>query len=411
MAEAFHEKLHLIRSKEKVEVRFATLSLEEATAVAEAISANPLLKELDLEASKIGPLRRLEPYLQPREGGGLPQLEALAGGLRGSSVTDLGLRDTYLGDEGVRALALVLRETSIKGLRLDLNGIEVVGAQALAAGLRFSSVTSLFLYHNHLGDEGAKAVAAALSETSIRHLGLGNNQIRVDGVRALVEGVKSSSVSHLNLCLNPVGDEAVKLLTFAETESRLEILGLDQTRIGDAGVRVLAASLRDSSVTELDLSGNYFREEGAQALLEGLRGSPVQLIQLNRVDCSQETVKQIRAAAQANRRAAKARSFVLQMDMQRSENEVTLKFRTLAGSEVAVLTWNLDRPVQELPKAVLTAMRSSGLPLPLRGMSATNLRLVRPEGAILDVTPAAASLALQLGIDVEPRDATGMSSS
>lgn len=277
----FLEKLHRVRTEVTVEEHFQPLSLEEAKAVAEAIQANPRLKTLNFMAS-ICP-----------EGAGprLQQVEALAAGLRGSTVTSLGLDWNHLRDEGVIAVAAVLPETCVQ--RLDLS-------------------------RNFFGEEGARALAAAL---------------------------KSSCVTSLGLFANEMGDL------------------------------------------------------GGKALLEGLRDSSVIDIELDNCDIGDELFSQIQEALKAN----KARSFVLQMEVKESEEKLDLTFRTLAGTVAVALTWSLDSPVQDLPQTVLRSMRSAGFPPAFNGLGTVQLKLLRPDGGLLDVAATAASLAKQLGLEKAPQ--------
>lgn len=341
--EAFEDLLRRIRTEAAVKVYLKTVTLEEAEALAEAIHGNPLLESLDLEDSALGPWQR----------GGLMQVEALAGGLRGSSVTMLGLSNTGLEDAGAKAVAAILKETSLQSLDLEANGIGAAGAHLLAEALKSSSVTSLSLYGNSIGDSGAGALAFALGKTSLELLNLGSN------------------------------------------------------RIGAAGARALAAALKDSNVTGLGLLKNLIGARGGEALLWGLRESPVVELKLSHAfdsDIREETLLRILETLEANKAA---RTFILQMEVRKSENEVHVRFRTLAGTDAAVLQWSLEHPVQDLPKAVLSSMRSSGFQPPFKGLSVFNLRLVRPDGAILDVGKAAAPLAQQLGFSTEPAELAG----
>lgn len=389
------EVLQGLQTRTAVRVCFELLNFEESKLVADAIGGNPLLETLDLQESKLGTAR------------GLRRTEVLAAGLGASSVTDLNLSNCGLGDEGCRAFAEVLKDSSVTKLglasnflgrnsqvgvgalaaslkssrliSLDLsrNSLGTTGARTLAAGLQGSSVTYLDLSTNALGDGGASFVAGALRQSSVKSLRLSVNLIRVMGTRALAEGLQDSNVTYLDLSFNCMTEEVV---------------------------RELAARVGGTSIQSLDLSYNYTvstQEEGDGAsLLEGLRDTSVTELKLCCCVLPRGRLSQIKAVIQSN----KARSFVLQMEAQSSQHEVILKFRSLAGTEAAVLSWSLDRPVHELPEAVLRSMRSSGFQPPFKGLSAGNLKIVPSggEGALLDVGPAAAPLKQQLGLSMEP---------
>lgn len=86
------------------------------------------------------------------------------------------------------------------------------------------------------------------------------------------------------------------------------------------------------------------------------------------------------------------RPFVLQVSAACSE----LTCRTMSGRVVATVTWPSDHPVQELPVAVLEAMRGSGFEATFQPLQVSNLRLVLPNGQVLDTSQGAAPLEEQL---------------
>lgn len=400
------EKLDQIRTEAEVSTCFHELSFEEAKELAEAIQGNPLLRALNL--TLCGLVRD----------GDVARVESLASGLKGSGVICLDLSINNLGDQGLSALASVLGETALQDLALCQNEIGAKGVCALAEHLKASRVTALNLCSNELEDEAAKALASVLRESRIQSLDLSYNNICALGAQALAEGLRSSRVTSLDLGSNTLTDFGAVALAAVLRESSVESLNLSLTKMGvegacalaqglqsssvtsldlfansvlDAGARAFAAVLRETFVLSLNLSSNEIGREGAEALLETLRNSPV--IELEISGIPEETRREMDEVLKSN----KARSFVLQTEAQASEHEIRLNFRTLAGAVAASLTWPAERPAQELPKVVLTAMQSSGFQLPFRGLSAMHLKLVRPDGALVDVEPTALSLAKQLG--------------
>ena len=71
-------------------------------------------------------------------------------------------------------------------------------------------------------------------------------------------------------------------------------------------------------------------------------------------------------------------------------------FRTLAWDVAASINWNCAAPPSGLPEAVLDGIRSSGFECPFEPLRVSNLRLLKPDGALVDVSPDAAPLAEQL---------------
>lgn len=65
-------------------------------------------------------------------------------------------------------------------------------------------------------------------------------------------------------------------------------------------------------------------------------------------------------------------------------NATELTFRTMAGNVACTLTWESERPAQELPRAVLEGMRSSGFKLPCEPFREGYLHIVLPNGKVLE---------------------------
>ena len=93
--------------------------------------------------------------------------------------------------------------------------------------------------------------------------------------------------------------------------------------------------------------------------------------------------------------------FVLQMSAEGAGPERTLTFRTMGGNVAASIQWNCaDAPAGVL-KAVLSEIRSSGFECPFEPLRVSNLRLVKPDGELLDVGRDARPLPEQLASRTE----------
>ena len=90
------------------------------------------------------------------------------------------------------------------------------------------------------------------------------------------------------------------------------------------------------------------------------------------------------------------RPFLLQISSEGSSSERPLTFHTMGGNVAAVLSWNCESPIADLPEAVLAAIRSSGFECPFEPLRVSNLRLLKKDGALLEVGPDAPGLDEQL---------------
>ena len=93
--------------------------------------------------------------------------------------------------------------------------------------------------------------------------------------------------------------------------------------------------------------------------------------------------------------------FLLQTAVEEGKPQLTLTFRTLGGKVAASIKWNSTDPTASLPEAVLAGITTSGFECPFEPLRVSNLRLLKPDGALVDVSLDAAPLAEQLTSHVE----------
>ena len=84
-----------------------------------------------------------------------------------------------------------------------------------------------------------------------------------------------------------------------------------------------------------------------------------------------------------------------------ADAELTLTFRTLWGNVAASIKWGSADPSTGLPEAVLAGIKASGFECFFEPVRVSNLRFVKPDGALVDFRPHAAPLAEQLAGHVE----------
>ena len=93
--------------------------------------------------------------------------------------------------------------------------------------------------------------------------------------------------------------------------------------------------------------------------------------------------------------------FLLQLAAEGNDPELTLTFRTLAGNVAASINWKYADSPAGLPEAALTGVRSSGFECPFEPLRVSNLRLLKPDGALVNVGADAAPVAEQLASHVQ----------
>jgi WW domain/Leucine Rich repeat len=131
----------------------------------------------------------------------------------------------------------------------------------LAAIPSNSSLSQMPLVKSCIGDEGVMALARGVRRnSSLKTLYLGENKFTTKGLASLAEALKEHrSLKVLRLDVNFIDDEGATILAEALTKnSRLEELSLQRNNIGDKGGTALLNALKGSnrSITTLDLTRN-----------------------------------------------------------------------------------------------------------------------------------------------------------
>ena len=175
-------------------------------------------------------------------------VETLLESSASARVGSLSLAAVGAGDAGVCTLAAALTDAhcqlKLASLDLSSNRLSAVAAHALADALATggSTLVELNLSRTAIGDEGAAALAQGLMRSSsIAKLDLGYCRIGSAGVRALAGGAAMrSSLSQLSLHGNQLhgGDGAQAANLLLVSVQTLRYLRLGEMQLGPAAARV-----------------------------------------------------------------------------------------------------------------------------------------------------------------------------
>ncbi|MGC6403933.1 MAG: hypothetical protein ACON5A_01640 [Candidatus Comchoanobacterales bacterium] len=285
---------------------FSELKNEGVRQLADALSGNKTLIELDLVANNITydgvkALAERLPNMEQLTSVILDINEVSAKGamelIQLNKLTKLSVRNASIGLDGMQDLAKVLNEDeTLLDLKLGVNSMGVEAATILVDALKDNKVLKkLYLDANKLGEEwakmlaerfnqpnqwqldelilannnikkGAVALANALEDnTTLNTLGLTGNAIQDDGAKALAELLKSNyTLSQLVLNNNEISDTGVGYLANALTSNKgLKILSLVwNNKISSNGIEKLAVALQhNDSLEELNL---FFAPDGGK---------------------------------------------------------------------------------------------------------------------------------------------------
>ena len=194
-----------------------------------------------------------------------------------SSLTEVDLSSTEIGDVGAAVISVVLeKNSSLTDLDFSFNGVNSDGASSLSRALtKNSSLTALNLGGNKcIKDTGAYSLSQALKANSfLTSLDLEGDSIGNDGSSSLSEALTAnSSLTSLDLRDNSIADVGASSLSMAlKANSSLTELSLGENSIGDAGASSLSEALTaNSSLTSLDLRANSIGDAGASSLFKAL---------------------------------------------------------------------------------------------------------------------------------------------
>jgi len=210
-------------------------------------------------------------------------------------LSDLDMRGSYMGDEGVTTLSKIFAAglcPTLTRLNLAQNGCSDRGLRALALSIANNKskirLEALDLSRNDIHEDGAVQLFAKLKHSGFRRiqdLNLSYNDIDGSGFadKKLKESLREGGAAEwtrVNLSYNPIGDEGMVPTFTALSQShasscpelvKLELCG---SELGDPSMTALSSLMMLGHVAllvKLDLSFNWIHPNGVKALLTALR--------------------------------------------------------------------------------------------------------------------------------------------
>ncbi len=179
----------------------------------------------------------------------------------------LDLSENSISDSGLEALAISNSFPKIKKLELNNNHIGDDGIYALSQSNMFCNLQSLFLANNDLTTDSAISISKSPALTQLKSLDINNNDIRAEGTKALSESSNLKSIEYLDLGENRLGADGAKALAKSPNMKTLKFLRLNNNNIQDVGISALAKSKYFTSLENLFLDNeNWIHSDGAESL-------------------------------------------------------------------------------------------------------------------------------------------------
>ena len=205
--------------------------------LAEALSQNTTLKELNIEAGKLGP-------------GGIQVIVEAIKQHKALSDLDVGINEE-IGDEGSKFIAELLSVSSnLSHLNLQTCGIGTEGIKAIATALQQNNTLRILnLNFNEIDDEGLKYLCDGLSQnTTLTHLYLEGQEITLTGVKHIIE-----MLHHNNHAISfiDIGNNALELDPNAASDPEVEKEMYDLLKRNIKLARKFIRAAREDDVTGL----------------------------------------------------------------------------------------------------------------------------------------------------------------
>jgi uncharacterized protein (TIGR02996 family) len=158
----------------------------------------------------------------------------------------------------------LLNGTPLEGVRFNLGGMW----NALLAWPWLEHLTLLDLRDSWIGNEGIQALAACPGAKNLRELGVANTNVNADGVLALSVSTYLRNLTRLDLGSNAIGNNGARALADSPSLSGLTHLVLESAGIADSGALAVAFSPSLPNLSFLNLHGNEIGPAAAARLRE-----------------------------------------------------------------------------------------------------------------------------------------------
>jgi uncharacterized protein (TIGR02996 family) len=180
-------------------------------------------------------------------------------------LASLNLSDSYVGDDGARALGGA-DLPSLRELRLAHNRFTSRGAEALAAAPWLRGLRLLDLAVNEFVSDTTAALLARQAMPHLEWLNLNSNKVGPEGVDALFTPGQFPALRGLSLSGNAIGPAGLRRLLAWPGVGGLTTLALDGCLLGDDGAEAIAACSALANLTSLSLARNMIGDRGLLAL-------------------------------------------------------------------------------------------------------------------------------------------------
>ncbi|EDM17967.1 rCG39476, isoform CRA_b [Rattus norvegicus] len=211
-----------------------------------------------------------------------------------NTVTHLDLKDTDLGDNGVKTLceALKYQGCKLRVLRLESCDLNVTHCQNLSKALQSNrSLVFLNLSTNSLSNDGVKSLCEVLENPNcpLERLALASCGLTKVGCEVLSSALtKTKRLTHLCLAHNVLEDEGIELLSYTLRHPRctLQSLVLRCCYFTPIGSEHLSTALQNNkSLIHLDLGFNKLADSGVKLLCQTLQQPNCNLQELELMGC------------------------------------------------------------------------------------------------------------------------------
>lgn len=188
----------------------------------------------------------------------------------------LGLTNSFMDDETVRALANLVRAGSLKSLNVRDDKISAIGAKYLAMSLLKSNLEELRLHYNKIGKDGGNYFGRIFEENktfALKSLTLDVTEIDDIGAISIIKGLENTQLEKLEMDGNKLTDAITQDLCEVLPKSNIQILSLGNNLLDDRFLLALSKVINATKLKDLMLYSNNLTNVGVKELMISLRNN------------------------------------------------------------------------------------------------------------------------------------------
>ena len=183
----------------------------------------------------------------------------------------IGTMNYQLSTRDIIAMKYIIANKKLKRFQMRNEGLSVRHLKLLAPALTKNMPTQLSIRDTNIGDEGVSVIANSVKgSTTCTLLFLVNIGMTKVSTEVLGQALCRSSVQTLIVCQNKLGSAGLTRLTSHLVNTNLQCLAFNDSAIGDEGLISLSSILPMTKIRTLGIGGNCVSRRGLDPLADAI---------------------------------------------------------------------------------------------------------------------------------------------